>query len=122
MMHGFGFPLFMGGPLIWVIVVVGGYFLIRKLLSSKGSKNISYNNYPETEIYRLAVKHNGKITVSEVVTELGLEPKKAEKILESMTDGMRVRMDVDENGMVTYSFPELKKSSEQTTKAHHTTS
>ena len=57
----------------------------------------------------MAAKHNGKITVSDVVTELGIEPKRAEKILESMADGVRVRMEVEDSGLVYYTFPELQR-------------
>ncbi len=63
----------------------------------------------ETSIFRLAAQRGGEITVSEVVTELGLDPKEAEKILEAMTDGTRVRMEFDDKGTVYYEFPELKR-------------
>jgi|SRR6056297_3531945 len=111
MMHGFGVPLFMGGPLVWLLVFIGGYFLIRRVIlpytheESRGPRSFSI----ETDIYRLAAKSNGYITVSDVVTRLGIEPKKAENILESLSDGMRVRMEVGENGNVYYSFPELRR-------------
>lgn len=118
MMHGFGLPLFMGGPLTWIILVIAGYFIIRKFFiphiheDSRKGRYLSGNSSSgsrETDIYRLAAKRNGKITVSDVVTELGIEPRKAEDILETMTDGLRVRMEVDENGNVYYSFPELER-------------
>lgn len=112
MMHGFGFPLFMGGPIVWILIIVGGYFLIRKVHAPSRRSSAVEDRSPgftETEIYRLAKKLNGKVTVSDIVTELGLEPKQAEKILESMTDGMRVRMEVEEDGMVYYLFPELQE-------------
>ena len=122
MMHGFGFgfPFFMGGPLVWLIIIVGGYFLIRNIIlphlhsshstgRSGDTQRHSDNEFTETEIYRLAAKHNGKVTVSDVVTELGIESKRAEKLLESMADGMRVRMEVEDSGLVYYTFPELQR-------------
>ena len=118
MMHGFGFPIFMGGPFVWLILLIGGYFLIRRFIlphtheESRGGRSFSRgasSGLVETEIYRLAAKHNGKVTVSDVVTELGIEPGKAESILESMSDGMRVRMEVEDSGLVFYTFPELRK-------------
>ncbi|MCF7914584.1 MAG: hypothetical protein K9L66_05415 [Spirochaetaceae bacterium] len=114
MMHGFGFPFFMGGPIVWLILLIGGYFLIRRFIipytheESRGTRESSRRSI-ETDIYRLAAKRNGNITVSDVVTELGIEPRKAENILESMSDGMRVRMEVGENGNVYYSSPELRR-------------
>ena len=127
MMHGFGLPIFMGGPFIWILVLIGGYFLARRILGHHGksrdydSSGFGYTRKDpghsagrqggsiETAIYRLAAGLGGIVTVSDVVTEFGIEPKKAEKILESMADGVRVRMEVNEKGMVYYSFPELKK-------------
>ncbi|MCF7947444.1 MAG: hypothetical protein K9M94_02485 [Spirochaetia bacterium] len=118
MMHGFGFPFFMGGPFVWLILLIGGNFLIRRFILphvhevSRGGRGYSRESSfgsTETNIYRLAATHNGKVTVSDVVTELGIEPKKAENILESMSDGMRVRMEVSEDGNVYYSFPELQR-------------
>lgn len=114
MMHGFGFPFFIGSPLVWLLVFIGGFFLVRRFIipntheESRGSRESSPGSI-ETDIYRLAAKRNGNITVSDVVTSLGIEPKKAENILESMSDGMRVRMEVGENGNVYYSFPELRR-------------
>jgi hypothetical protein len=39
--------------------------------------------------------------------ETGLDLEQAEKVIESMVDGMRVRMEVDERGVVVYEFPEI---------------
>lgn len=112
MMHGFGFPMFMGGPIVWILILAGGYFLVRKVLAPSLRSPVGddrTSGFTETEIYRLAAKQNGKVTVSDVVTELGVEPQKAAGKLESMADGIRVRMEVDEDGMVYYIFPELQK-------------
>lgn len=119
MMNGFGFPFFMGGgSFVWLVVLIGGFFLVRRFImphvheESRGPRSFSRQSSSrsiETDIYRLAATHNGNITVSDVVTSLGIEPKKAENILESMSDGMRVRMEVGENGNVYYSFPELRR-------------
>jgi hypothetical protein len=112
MMHGFGFPFFMGGPVFWLILLAAGFFLVRGLKKSRSKKRPPEDSLPdsrETDIYRLAAGKSGKITVSDVVTELGIEPKKAEEILDSMTDGIRVQMEVEDNGMLVYIFPEMKK-------------
>lgn len=61
----------------------------------------------QAEVYRLAKRYNGVLTVSDVVTELGLEPQDAGKLLDSMADGHRVVMDVDDRGSVSYIFREL---------------
>ena len=115
---GFGFPFFMGGPFLWLIIGVAGYFIMRRFFVSTNrqqyppiDKTESYGREQEsieTSIYRLAAKLGGTITVSDVVTDMSIEPKKAEKKLESMADGVRIRMEVDDAGIVYYEFPELK--------------
>jgi len=97
---------------------VAGYFIMRRFFVSTNrqqyppiDKTESYGREQEsieTSIYRLAAKLGGTITVSDVVTDMSIEPKKAEKKLESMADGVRIRMEVDDAGIVYYEFPELK--------------
>lgn len=118
-MHGFGTQIFLGGPLVWLAILLGGFILLRKVLlphtPTRGDKHDQYDAnaagdvYAEADIYRLAAGFEGKITVSDLVTELGIEPQKAEETLEAMTDGVRVRMEVDEDGMIFYTFPELQR-------------
>src|SRR6056297_1989757 len=115
---GFGFPFFMGGPFLWLIVGVVGYFIVRRFFVSTPRQQHPHTDRTEayrgredsleTSVYRLASKLDGTITVSDVVTEMGIEPKRAEKMLETMADGVRVRMEVDDAGIVYYEFPELK--------------
>ena len=115
---GFGFPFFMGGPFLWLLLGLAGYFILRRFFVSthrqqrptidRSKNNERGQETIETSVYRLARKLGGTITVSDLVTDMGIEPKKAEKTLESMADGVRVRMEVDEAGIVYYEFPELK--------------
>jgi hypothetical protein len=59
------------------------------------------------QIYKLAYKLGGRITVSDIVVETGLEVEEAEELIESMVDNQRVRMEVQDDGLVIYEFPEL---------------
>ena len=61
----------------------------------------------EADIYRLAHKFSGYLTVSDVVIHLGFTPREAEHLLENMTDGLRVRMEVKDNGLIVYEFAEV---------------
>jgi hypothetical protein len=61
----------------------------------------------EAQIFKLAYKMKGRLTLSDIVVETGLDLEQAEKVIESMVDGMRVRMEVDERGVVVYEFPEI---------------
>jgi hypothetical protein len=61
----------------------------------------------QAKVFRIAYRRKGRITVSDVVIETSLGLKEAEELLNGMVDGMRVRMEVDPNGMVFYEFPEI---------------
>jgi hypothetical protein len=45
--------------------------------------------------------------LSDIIIETGLEPRQAERFIEGLVDGVRVRMEVDEKGLVYYEFPEI---------------
>ena len=61
----------------------------------------------EVQIFNLAYRLKGKITLSDVIIETGLGIKKAEKVLNRMVDGIRVVMEIDDSGLVIYEFPEI---------------
>jgi hypothetical protein len=61
----------------------------------------------EARIFRVAYKRKGRLTISDVVLETGLSIKEAEGTVNAMVDGIRVRMEVDERGLVVYEFPEI---------------
>ncbi|MBA7660000.1 hypothetical protein ES703_67999 [subsurface metagenome] len=61
----------------------------------------------EAYIFRLAYKMKGRVTLSDVVLETGLNLKSAEETMNSMVDNVRVCMEVDERGWVVYEFPEI---------------
>ena len=63
----------------------------------------------QAKIFRLALRQKGVVTVSDVVIDTGLCVSDAEKMLEEMVDGIRVKMEVTEDGMVQYEFPEIIK-------------
>lgn len=61
----------------------------------------------EARVFKLANRRKGRITVSDVVIETGLGVGEAEQLLQSMVDNVRVTMEVSDDGMVTYEFPEI---------------
>lgn len=61
----------------------------------------------EARIFRVAFKRKGRLTVSDIVLETGLSIKEAEGAVNTMVDGVRVRMEVDDRGLVVYEFPEI---------------
>lgn len=68
----------------------------------------SYNRGEwESRVFRLAYKNRGRITLSDIVLETELGLKDAEEIIDEMIDGVHVRMEVREDGLVLYEFPEI---------------
>jgi hypothetical protein len=59
------------------------------------------------KVYKLAYRLKGRVTVSDIVVETGLDVEEAEKLIESMVDNQRVRMEVKDSGMIVYEFPEF---------------
>lgn len=62
----------------------------------------------EARIFRLAYRMDGVITVSDVVVDLGISSEEAQIFLDRLVDSSRVRIDVADDGVVTYSFPEIE--------------
>ncbi|MBN2553809.1 MAG: hypothetical protein JXB06_13610, partial [Spirochaetales bacterium] len=58
-------------------------------------------------IFRAAYKHEGRLTVSDIVLETDLGLKEAEEVINGMVDGTHVRMEVEDSGLVVYEFPEI---------------
>jgi hypothetical protein len=67
----------------------------------------------ESRIFKLANRRKGRITVSDVVIETGLGVNEAEQLLQSMVDNVRVTMEVNDEGLVTFEFPEILRRFEE---------
>ncbi len=89
------------GPYHWFPKRRSGSGLNLKNFKSKKPQDI------EALIFRIAYKLKGRITISDIVLETGLNLKSAEETVNGMVDGIRVCMEVDERGLVVYEFPEI---------------
>lgn len=118
MMHGWGMGFSLFGLLPLMLLGAGLYVLLRKRGILDGSRrenritredrNLPVTRRPSApEVFRLAKRYAGVLTVSDVVSELGIDPKEAEKLLEGLTDGQRVDMEVDRDGVPRYVFREF---------------
>ncbi len=58
-------------------------------------------------VLRLAGERAGRLTVTEVASSLGWPLRRAEKVLNSLEDGLRVASDVTPEGVIVYEFREL---------------
>jgi hypothetical protein len=59
------------------------------------------------QVLALARAHQARLSVTLVASHLGLELREAEELLDSMVDGRRVDLQIDDQGRVSYVFPEL---------------
>ena len=62
----------------------------------------------QRKVLGLATEKGGTLTVTEVAASMNLSLPAAEKILEEMDDGFRVRSEVTEQGIIVYEFPEVR--------------
>lgn len=116
----------MWGFFFFIFPAIAVYYLVRHLLGPgrRGDRSrwISefddFNNpsrpddqHPKgsnrVRIYKLAYKLKGRLTVSDIVIETGLDADEAEELIQSMVDNLRVRMEVMDDGLVVYEFPEI---------------
>src|SRR5262249_14565189 len=61
------------------------------------------------QIVELARAHEGRLNVTLVASHLHLDFQEAESALDTLVDGQRVDLQVDDQGRVTYVFPELSE-------------
>jgi len=66
----------------------------------------------QRKILRLASARGGRLTVTEVASDLNLALPAAERIMEEMDDGFRVRSDISNDGVLFYDFPEIRHRDE----------
>lgn len=72
----------------------------------------------QRRILRLATQRQGLLTVTEVAASLSMSLRAAERLLDSMNDGLRVRSDVTDEGVIVYEFPELQHRAQLEAPAH----
>ena len=61
----------------------------------------------ENRVFRLAYRLGGRLTVSDLVVDLDFGIEEAESFLSRLVDSTRVTMEVRDDGLVYYEFPEI---------------
>jgi hypothetical protein len=61
----------------------------------------------ENRVFRLAFRLGGRLTVSDLVVDTNLSTTEAEEFLDGLVDHSRVTMEVRDDGLVFYEFPEI---------------
>jgi hypothetical protein len=78
-----------------------------RLYDRSGFSQLPGSRSIEGRIFRAALKHSGRLTISDIVLETDLSIREAEEQINGMVDGTHVRMEVEEDGLVVYEFPEI---------------
>jgi hypothetical protein len=93
--------------LLSAIAAGGGYFLHRDATARRHERREALIAGLQPEVLRLAAQRKGRLTVTEVASSLGWALPRAEKVLNSLDDGLRVRSEVTDEGVIVYEFPEV---------------
>jgi hypothetical protein len=96
-----GFVAFAAPPAIgaWLAALRSRAFT-RRAVAQRGREQ-------RARILELARAAGGRLNVTAVATDLRVELAEAEAVLNTMVDGHRIEMDVDDAGRITYVFSEL---------------
>lgn len=95
-----------------VLPAAGGGYLL--LASSNQNKQIVANKARlgqktlESEIIKLARRAQGRLTVIEVMSELGVDKDQAEQALDSLAQQKYADYEVTDSGLLVYTFAELQ--------------
>lgn len=98
-------------PILFGLLSLGGALGLhhRKKRQSERRREMMLAGL-QTPVLKLAATRGGRLTVTEVASEMGWALPRAEKVLMSLDDGYRVRSDVTREGLLVYEFPELMGS------------
>ncbi len=113
-----GFGMFNGLILVFIIpaVIFLGAMFLKRLIGTGSRGKLKKSNPDEqslqSKIMRLALDKGGILTVTDVVMATGLSIKEAEEALNNMVDGLRIKMEVRDSGIIVYEFPEIMKRTE----------
>lgn len=95
-------------PVIFAAMAAGGGALMwNKANSAREERRARLLVALQQPVLRLAAQRNGVLTVTDVAAALGWPMPRAEKVLNSLEDGLRVASSVTDEGVIVYEFREL---------------
>lgn len=89
------------------VIGAGGMATIWSGLKARQARRRALMSRLQRGVLLLATEKGGTLTVTEAAAALDLSLSAAEKVLESMDDGLRVRSEVTNQGIIVYEFPEV---------------
>ena len=85
----------------------GGAGLLRAGRRARDERRAALLAALQQPVLRLAGERGGRLTVTELASSLNWPMRRAEKVLNSLEDGLRVVSDVTGEGVIVYEFREL---------------
>jgi hypothetical protein len=87
----------------------GGVVLMQAAGRDREKRREALISALQLPVLKLANQQGGRLTVTEVAAHLGWPLKRAERILQSLDDGIRVDSEVTDEGVIVYEFRELAR-------------
>jgi hypothetical protein len=86
---------------------IGGWILRQSARQEREARRQALLASLQLPVLKLAAERQGRLTVTEVAAALGWPLPRAEKVLNSLDDGLRVSSEVTDEGVIVYEFREL---------------
>jgi hypothetical protein len=100
--------------LMWAAFsAAGGFALMHRTRRKRETRRKMLIQTLQQPVLALAGERRGKLTVTEVASTMGWSLPRAEKVLNSLEDGLRVVSDVTDEGVIVYEFRELTLASDR---------
>ena len=101
-----------GMALFAAMLAGGGVLVQRKNRAEREKRREAIIQGLQLPVLKLAAQKGGRLTVTQVATEMGWPLPRAEKVLNSLDDGFRVMSDITDDGVIVYDFLELRAAAE----------
>jgi hypothetical protein len=97
------------GPIIFgMLFAFFGGFLVKRAKTQREERRDAILQSLQLPVMQLAARKGGRLTVTDVATEMAWPMARAEKVLNSMDDGLRVMSDITDDGVIVYDFVEIR--------------
>lgn len=96
-----------GAFLLGLVSAGGGVAMVNGAKRAREQRRQALLVALQQPVLRLAEERGGRLTVTEVASSLGWPMPRAEKVLNSMEDGLRIASEVTDDGVIVYEFREL---------------
>jgi len=97
-------------PMVVMGAIAAGFggLQLKKVKTRREERREAILQSLQLPVLQLAGRKGGRLTVTDVATEFGWPMARAEKVLNSLDDGMRVMSDITDEGVIIYDFLEIR--------------